>query len=660
MKNLAIDALLTEAAAHAQAGRAAEALEACRRAMALQPDQAGTCNQIGMLLSDCGQFDEAARMYARALELNPRAAAAAYNLGNALRSAGRAAEAIAAYQRAADIEPDLVPALVNLAALLQDAGQTEQAIAALRRVLSVRPEEFSAHNNLGLLLWQKGQIEEARAEFFAAIKHAPNHPGGYANMCLLLRDCAQPEAALGYGQKAVALDPKSAESRSNLAVVYKDLAQIDRALVEFTRAAELDPANPIHQSNRLFITSQHPDYDSAGILRDHLAWATRFAEPLRGQWPEHTNDRNPDRRLRVGYVSPDLRGHAVGMYLLPLLRHHDRSQFEVFAYNSASMEDGMSAELRRHTDHWQNVFNLRDEQLAERIRADGIDVLVDLTMHMAHGRPMLFARKPAPVQVQWLAYPGTTGLKAIDWRLTDPYLDPPGEHDDWYSEKSWRLPHTYWCYDPPGEAPAINELPALTAGHVTFGCLNNFSKVTDATLARWANVMMAVPRSRLLVLAPAGSARQHAVAVLGARGVEASRIDFVAQQARAAYLATYHRIDIGLDTLPYNGHTTSLDSLWMGVPVVTLVGKTVVGRAGLSQLMNLAMPELIARDDDEFVRIARQLAGDLTRLSTMRAGLRDRMRKSPLTDAQGFACDVESAYRAIWQQWCGAEAGGRQ
>jgi protein O-GlcNAc transferase len=651
-----IDALLNNAAAQQRAGHVGEAVVDCRRAIELKPKDAVTFNRIGMILSDCGEIDEAVRMYRRALELNPRASVVEFNMGNALARAGRAAEAMAAYQRAADLQPDLIPALINLAMLQQGAGQLEQSIATLRRALHVRPNDAGAHNNLGLLLMQKEQFNEARAEFLSAIRCAPNHPGGYANLCLLLRDSGEPDAAMNYGQKAIAVGPNSAEAHANLGVVYKDLAQIDRALALFTRAAELDPANVTYHSSRLFNANLEAGYTSAAILRDHLAWAEKFAEPLRARWPAHRNDPNPERRLRVGYVSPDLRGHVVAFYLLPLLRNHDRTRFEIFAYNYASKEDLMSAELRRHCDHWQNICGLGDEKVAERILADGIDILVDLTLHMGGARPLLFARKPTPVQVQWLAYPGTSGLSAIDWRLTDPYLDPPGEHDDWYSEKSWRLPHSYWCYEGPADAPAVNELPALAAGHVTFGCLNNFTKMSDGTLARWASVMKAVPRSRLLLMAPAGWAREHALGVLKGGGIDESRVDFVGFQQRGAYLGSYHQIDIGLDTLPYNGHTTSLDSFWMGVPVVTLVGQTVVGRGGFSQLMNLGMPEVVARSEEDFVRIAAGLAADLPRLSAMRAGLRERMRKSPLTDAEAFARDIETAYRAIWRQWCNARA----
>jgi protein O-GlcNAc transferase len=277
---------------------------------------------------------------------------------------------------------------------------------------------------------------------------------------------------------------------------------------------------------------------------------------------------------------------------------------------------------------------------------------VDLSQHMAGNRLLVFARKPAPVQVSFHGYPGTSGLSAIDYRLSDPYLDPSGRHDDRYAERSYQLPHSFWCFDPHGEDPVVEALPALSHGFITFGCLNNLCKLNDGILAIWSKVLAAVPNSRLMLLANDGSHRRRILDALAGHGVPAQRVDFVPFQPRPAYLALYNRIDIGLDTLPYNGHTTSLDSFWMGVPVVTLVGQTVVGRAGLSQLTNLGLPELAATSADEFVRSATNLANDVSKLQVLRAGLRERMKRSPLMDAVGFARGIEAAYRDMWRNWC--------
>ena len=330
----------------------------------------------------------------------------------------------------------------------------------------------------------------------------------------------------------------------------------------------------------------------------------------------------------------------------------DHSRFEIVCYSDVLCPDDLTNRLRSNVSKWREVVGFTDEEVARLIRQDQIDILVDLTMHMSNGRPLLFARRPAPVQVCWLAYPGTTGNAAIDYRLTDPFLDPPGLNDRYYSEESIRLADTFWCYNPLSREPAVNSIPALTKGNVTFGCLNNFCKVNNGVLKLWAKVLRAVGESKLMLLAPEGSARLRVVDELQKEQVGSERIIFVNHRRRQQYLELYHQIDIALDTLPYNGHTTSLDSLWMGVPVVTMVGQTVVGRAGVSQLSNLGMTELVAKSPEEFVKIAVELASDLQRLSALRSSLRGRMERSPLMDAPRFARNIEAAYRTMWQRWC--------
>ncbi len=356
--------------------------------------------------------------------------------------------------------------------------------------------------------------------------------------------------------------------------------------------------------------------------------------------------------MRIGYISPDFRSHSEAFFSVPLFAAHDHKAFEIVCYSDVLRPDPITARLRSHADAWRNIARLDHEQVAQRIRRDGIDILVDLTMHMARNRLLVFARKPAPVQACWLAYPGTTGLSTIDYRITDPYLDPPGLYDGCYAEESVRLSDTFWCYDPLDNEPAVNALPAAERGYVSFGCLNNFCKVNPFVIKTWARVLNAVDRSRLTVLAGEGTHRRHTLEILAKEGIGRERVTFVPHQPRQQYLQCYHDIDIGLDTVPYNGHTTSLDSFWMGVPVVTLVGQTVVGRAGLCQLMNLGLPELIATSPEQYVQIAADLARDIPRLSNLRATLRQRLQSSPLTDASRFARNLEAAYRQMWRRWC--------
>ncbi len=399
-----------------------------------------------------------------------------------------------------------------------------------------------------------------------------------------------------------------------------------------------------------------PGYDAQALYEEHRRWNRRHAEPLTKFIRPHLNDPSPDRRLRVGYVSPDFRSHPVGRFLLPLLKSHDHQGFEIFCYASVLVADSVTEQCRARADVWRDVLGLSDKQVAHAIRQDRIDILVDLTMHMAYNRLLVFARKPAPVQVTYLAYCGTTGLDAMDYRLTDPYLDPPGQDGRIYSEQSVRLPETYWCYEPPREAPPVNALPALETQQVTFGCLNNFCKVSGPVLAAWSQLLQAVPHSRLLLHAGSGSHRDRVRAFLAAQGISAERVAFIDWRPTAEYFGVYQRIDLALDPFPYGGGTTTCDALWMGVPVVSLAGQTAVGRGGLSLLSNVGLPELVARDCEQYVQIAVALAQDLSRLSQLRATLRDRVQASPLTNAPRFARNVEAAYRTMWQRWCARQS----
>lgn len=463
---------------------------------------------------------------------------------------------------------------------------------------------------------------------------------------------AEAEAAL---RQAVALSPDSAALLSNWGNVLKDIGDLDGALACFRRAVEADPADAIAHGNLLYTLSFKLD-DGKVLLEEGRRWDQRHARSLRPEVRRYANDFSPDRRLRIGYVSGDFRDHCQTLFTVPLLSHHDRSAVEVLGYSSVERPDGFTDRLRSLADGWRDVTALSDAALAERVREDRVDVLIDLEMHMANGRPLLFARQPAPVQIAWLAYPATTGMSAYDAVLTDPRLVPPGSEAD-YVEPVVRLPDTFWCYDPLTEEPEPNDLPALSNGHVTFGCLNAPCKVTDDAIALWARVLRAVPRSRLIVMAPQSPHRRRIQERFAAAGVAPGSVEFVPFQRRADYLRTYHRIDVALDTFPYNGHTTSLDAAWMGVPVVSRVGRTAVARAGLSQLHHLDLTELAAATDDGFVAAATALATDLPRLSALRADLRFRFDGSPLRDGRRFARGIEAACRSLWRDACRRYAG---
>jgi predicted O-linked N-acetylglucosamine transferase (SPINDLY family) len=388
------------------------------------------------------------------------------------------------------------------------------------------------------------------------------------------------------------------------------------------------------------------------IAEEQSRWNRQFGDPLKRWILPHANDRDPERRLRVGYVSPAFCDHVVGRNIVPLIERHDRERFEVFCYSGVVHPDHMTERFRTLADEWRSTVGLSDAKVAEMIRQDEVDILVDLSQHMGGNRLAVFARRPAPVQVSFAGYPESTGLEAIGYRISDRYLERNSVDDVTRQTDRVFLIDSFWCYDPCGINVEVNSLPADETGTLTFGNLNNFCKINEAVLQLWARVLRAVKHSRLILLSPPGSHRERTLAMLRNEGVESHRVEFFDQRPREEYLELYHRLDMVLDTFPYNGHTTSLDALWMGVPVVTLAGKTAVGRAGLSQAMNLGLPELIARTAEQFEQMAVDLASDLHRLAELRLSLRQRMQSSPLMDAALFTRNTEAAYRDMWQRWC--------
>jgi protein O-GlcNAc transferase len=452
-------------------------------------------------------------------------------------------------------------------------------------------------------------------------------------------------------RRALALRPDYAETHSNLGINLSAQGKLDEAISSFRSAMAAAPDSAQYHGNILCTMHFHPGYGAKEILEEHRRWNEKFVKPLAPARPYFKNDRTPDRRLRIGYVSPDFRHHPVGRFLVPLYRNHDHAAYEIFSYSGVRAPDDLTAFIRHHSDHWRETLPLSDEELAQQIRDDAIDVLVDVTLHMAYTRILVFARKPAPVQVTWLGYVSTTGLETMDYRISDWHLDPPGAETN-YVEKTVRLPRCNWCYEPPEGVAEVGELPTLSRGYVTFCCFNNFCKVTAPTLELWTKILTAVPNSRLIIHSGQGSHREDVKRVFAAAGVKADRISFVGFLPTADYLRQHQQVDIALDPVPYAGGTTTCDALWMGVPVVTLAGETAVARAGVSLLTTLGLPELIARSGEEYVQVAVGLATNLGKLAKLRAGLRERMLASPLTDGPGFAREMEGAYREMWKTWC--------
>jgi protein O-GlcNAc transferase len=564
-----------------------------------------------------GQLREAESLYRQIIAAQPSHADALHMLGIALHQLGRGAESVQMLRQAIAINPKAPDYHANLGSVLAALRQPEAAVSEFRLALALKPDLAEVHNSLGKLLSAQGALDDAIGEF----------------------------------RQAVSQKLEFAEAHGNLADALKETGRLDDALAAYRRAVTVSPevrwaGNLIHA---LYL---HPDSTPRRLYESLQRWNQSHAEPLATQIPVHRNDPTPDRRLRIGYVGAHFREHPQSSFILPLLTGHDRTSFEVFCYSSSSEPDAVTERMRKGVDGWRDIAPTTDQQAAELVARDQIDVLVDLDMHTPRNRLLLFARKPAPVQATGLAYPGTTGMLAMDYRFTDSYLDPGSATEEFYSEQSIRLPGGIFCYQPPDQDTPEGELPALRNGFVTFGYLGEFPHVTSRTLELWASVLSKVDRSRLVIPVPVGGARQRLLHLLGHLGIQEVRIGFVDPKPWPGNLSAHRRIDISLDAFPWNGATSTLDALWMGVPVITLAAQTGVSRIGASLLTNLELADWIARAPEEFTRIAIRLACDLQALANLRSTLRHRLQASSLMDAAGFARNLELAYRRMWKSWC--------
>jgi protein O-GlcNAc transferase len=628
-------------------GRTDEAIEIYRQVLARWPTESGALVNLGVALRAKGDLQGAIAAYRAGLKARDDLPEAHNNLANALMEAGNIQEAIQSYRKAVELKPNFADGHLNLGWALLKLRRGAEAEIAFRRALELRPNHAEAANGLGSALLEQGRIPDGLAAMRQSIQWKPDYADGYYNLGTALLNNGDPDAAAENLNRAVALKPNYAEAYTNLAKALNDRGDLPAGIAAFDRCIQLRPADAMALSNRIYTLHFHPDYDSAELLRESRVWDGRHGRSIETTREKFANDPNPDRRLRIGYVSPDFKHHAETFFTLPLLSAHDHANFEVFCYSDVRQPDAITQRIRACADSWQEIYGKTDAQVAEMIRADRIDILVDLTMHMADNRLRVFAQKPAPIQVTYLAYPGTTGLSAMDYRFTDAWMDPAGT-DEFYTERSIRLSDCWVCYDP---LLAVPPAQPRAGGAIRFGSLNHSRKLNRSTLELWARVLAAVPDSRLLLLVEAKSHRQSILHWLGEKGIAAGRIEFVARQSRPDYFKMYDRIDIALDPLPYNGITTTCDALYAGTPVVTLIGKTAAGRAGLGILATVGLPELAATSPDQFVQIARDLAVDSDRLANLRATLRGRMQTSPMMDRKRVAGNVESAYRHMWRDW---------
>ncbi|HTW93385.1 MAG TPA: tetratricopeptide repeat protein [Tepidisphaeraceae bacterium] len=707
-----VDYHATHAVVLESLGRRDEAIACARRVVANNPAHAATWTNLGNWLREAGQIDGAVAASHRAIALDPRIPEAHNHLGLALAAQNKFDAATESYRNALGLRPDFPEALNNLARVHLDRRQFADAFPLIRRALELRPNLAAAHSNfgyachqtgdvdasidayrqaaaidprsaeihasLGAALLSRGFVNESIAACKKAVELRPDYAEGFCNLANALEFKGEILQALPFYQKAASLRPDSALIMTNLGATLLETGAIDDAVAACRRATQLDPnddltwrnlgsalqyhadclgavecydralalhPDPATASNRLLALHYLPGTSREKIFVEHRQWAAQHAAAT--PHAPHDNDPSPERPLKIGYLSPDLRRHPVGFFLLPILRAHDRAQFHITCYSASLREDDFTRQLRGAADQWVNIVSQTDAEADRQIRHDRIDILIDLSGHTGHNRLAVFARKPAPVQATWLGYPDTTALPAMDWRITDGLADPPGA-EQFHTERLMRLPIA-WCFQPHQDS---DPAPPRSRRHIIFGTFNHVPKLNAPLLSLWSRIIREVPDSRLLLKNRSATSPIFQTWVLDTLGISGDRVIFMPRQVdRADHLHSYEQLDIALDTFPYHGTTTTCEALWMGVPVITLAGHTHASRVGVSLLTSIGAGDLIAEDEEAYVKIAVALAADAHRLSELGSTLRSRMQASPLTNAPAFTTHLESAYRQMWRRY---------
>ncbi len=667
-------------------GHYAEAEAEARRAMEIDPTAPSPLNNLSNALREMGRLEEAIEAALRALHLKSDFPQALNNLGICYARQNRPTEAIVSYKHAIKLKPDFAEAYSNLAAVLGRVGQYDAAVEAAEQAIRIRPDYSDAYNNLGGALKASGKLDQGVLCYEKAVSLRPGFAEAMNNLGLSLKELGRSEEAIKAIRRAIEIKPEFADAYYNLGITHKEQSKLDEAVEHFNKALSIEPNHlgavsalaivrmeqgdldtsmdlmrrslaiekdwQIH-SNYCLLSNYHPKLSGEEVLEVHKQWDRDYGTHKQPPAP-HTNDRNPSRKIRIGYVSPDFKNHAVSHFIEPILGSHDKTAFEVFGYAHVAKPDVISHFLKSKTDQWREIFGKNDDQVEKMIREDQIDILVDLAGHTALNRLTLFSRKPAPVQVSMIGYPSTTGLAAMDYKIADHHSDPEGV-DRLYTEKLYRLEGTFWCFRPLDDREPVGDLPAKRNGFVTFGSVNNFAKVSPEVLDLWARIVAAVPKSRIEFQHSAlGSevTRRRVIDAMAKHGVTEDRIEMAGWGGFEQYIDRLRGFDLALDPFPFNGGTTTCHQLFYGVPFITLTGERQVSRMGVSMLNALGMPELIANSTDDYFDKAVALARDVDRMARLRSVIRPTMIESPLCNAIQYTRQLEDGYRKMFATWC--------
>lgn len=631
------------------------AIEPLKKSLDLQFGLAVTHFNLGFALRHCGRLDESLAAYGESIRLKPEMVEAHNNLGNLLLVLKRPNEALTAFQRAWELKPGVAEIQLNLGEALRDMGNLKEAEEAYRNALRIKPDMAEAYSSLGFVLASGKRHEEALEACLKSITLNPDNPRYHNNLGITLRKLNRPAEAANSFRFALDKLPEDTSIYRNYAHALADMGNLSGAKMALQQALEIQPDDIETRSSLIFTLNYMNEVSPEQVLIE----ARRFDCSLNKRaspFSDFSNSPEPNRRLRVGLVSGDFGEHSVGYFLMAVLANLDPQQIELYAYETMERTDSVNTLLRSIVPNWREAMakRLSDNAFADMIRADRIDILVDLAGHTAHNRLPVFARKPAPVQVGWLGYLGTTGLAAMDYILADPWALPVCESEH-FVERVWHMPETYLCFTPPDIVVEEGPLPALANGFVTFGCFNNLIKIGDRVIACWSEILKAVDGSRLFIKSKQLSTAETCHEVerrFGQHGIPPDRLILEGQTVtREAHLSAYQRMDICLDPYPYPGITSTLEALWMGVPVLTMQGDRFLGHQGETIMHNLGLPEWIAEDEEAYQAKAVAVASDVSALADLRECLRDKLLTSPICDAPRFARNFEAALLGMWRKW---------
>jgi len=605
----------------------------------------------GNVLEDAGDLEGAHKLYSQAIAQVPNSVRAHLNLGNALFAARRFGDAQASYRRALELDPAHYGANLNLGNTLLADENAREALVAYREAVRLRPDAPDAWTGLGCALEESGALGDAVDAYRGALRCDPTFAGAVGNLVDVLISLRRGGEARELLEDILRRYPDHVPARRRLAYLDRDWGESEAAVAGLRAVLASTPDDLASRSDLLFATQLLPQSDNATVVAEHR----RFGEWLCARvqrLPLH-NTPLPERRLKIGLVSPDLRRHPVAVFVEPLLRYLDRGAFELRCYYTHKRRDEITELLAQVSDAWLDAAQLDDDSLARRLCADGIDILFDLAGHTAGQRLGVFARKPAPLQFSWLGYLATTGLDTIDYRLCDRLTDPVGQSEAWQVETPVRMPDSQWCYSPLFEIPPPGPLPRLKNGCWTFGSTNQIAKLNRRCLAVWADLLHAVRDSRLRILGVNDPwVEQRLLHEFAQHGIATDRIELAGRLPLPEYFAAYRAIDILFDSFPYNGGTTTCDALIMGVPVATMAGDRSIARGGVSLLSTVGLEDWIAPNEDVLRELLLNKTTDVDGMAALRADLPGRMRGSPIMDAPRYARNFEALLREAWRRWC--------